>query len=63
MLKNYINTENLSVSEKLYNFINTEAIPGTDISKDSFWKGLSNVSHELTPKNKKLLNVRKKLSK
>ena len=29
MSKKYINTENLSISEDLYNFINIEAIPGT----------------------------------
>ncbi len=61
MLKKYINTENLSVSEDFYNFINKEVIPDTNISEDAFWKGLSNTSHELAPKNKKLLNIRKKL--
>ena len=50
MSKKYINTENLSISEDLYNFINKEAIPGTDITKERFWKGLSKVSHELAPK-------------
>ena len=47
MSKKYVNVENLSVSEDLYNFINNEAIPGTEISKQDFWKGLSKVSHEL----------------
>ena len=61
MSKKYINTENLSISEDLYNFINSEAIPGTGVTKDNFWKGLSKVSHELAPKNKKLLDIRKKL--
>ena len=60
MLKNYLNIENLSVSEDLYKFVNNEAIPETDITKDKFWKGLSKISHELTPKNKELLNIRKK---
>ena len=61
MSKKYINTENLSISEDLFNFINNEVIPGTEISKDKFWKGFSNVVHELTPKNKELLRIRKKL--
>ena len=61
MLKKYINTENLSISEDLYHFINDEVIPGTDVSKDKFWKGFSQVSHELSPKNIELLRVRKKL--
>ena len=33
---------------------------GTNISEKNFWKGLSKVSHELAPKNKELLNIRKK---
>ena len=61
MSKKYINTENLSISENLYDFINNEALAGTGLSKDNFWKGLSKVSHELTPKNKELLNIRKKI--
>ncbi len=61
MSKKYINTENLSISEDLHNFINNEAIPETNVSIDNFWKGFSKVSHELAPKNKKLLNIRKKL--
>ncbi len=61
MSKKYINTENLSISEDLFNFINNEVIPGTEISKDKFWKGFSDVVHELTPKNKELLRIRKKL--
>ena len=61
MSKKYINTENLSISENFYKFINDEAIPGTEIKKEKFWKGLSQVSHELTPKNIELLRIRKKL--
>ena len=61
MSKQYIEFENLSISENLYNFVNNEAIPGTDISEDRFWSGLSKVSHELSPKNAELLRVRKKL--
>ena len=61
MPKKYINIENLSISEDFYDFINKEAIPGLNILEDAFWKGLSRVSHDLAPKNKELLNVRKKL--
>ena len=61
MSKKYINKENLSIVEDLFNFINEEALPGTNISKENFWKGLSKVSHELRLKNLELLRVRKKL--
>ena len=36
-------------------------MPETDISEKNFWSGISKVAHELTPINKKLLSVRKKL--
>ncbi len=61
MSKKYTNIQNLSVSEDLYNFINKEALPETNISETNFWSGISRVAHELTPINKKLLSVRKKL--
>ena len=61
MSKKYINIKNLSVSENLHKFINKEALPETNISEDDFWKGLSDVSHELAPRNKELLKIRKKL--
>ncbi len=61
MSKKYINIENLSIAENLHDFINGEAITGTDVSIDNFWKGFSKVCHELAPENKKLLNIRKKL--
>ena len=61
MYKKYINTENLSISEELYNFINNQALPGTNVIEKNFWKGLSQVTHELSPKLKKLLKTRKKL--
>ncbi len=61
MLKKYINYKNLSISEDLYKFINEEAITDTGVTKEKFWIGLSKVSHELAPKNKELLKIRKRL--
>ena len=61
MSKKYINLENLSISEDLYNFINKQALPETGILQENFWKGFSKVSHDLVKKNKELLNIRKKL--
>ena len=61
MPKKYINIENLSISEDLYDFINNEAIPGTELTKEKFWKGLSKVSHELNPLNRELLKIRKRI--
>ena len=61
MSKKYIKSENLSISYDLYSFINDEALPGTDITVKKFWNGLSQVSHELSPKNRDLLKVRKRM--
>ena len=56
----FLNIFDLSVSNVLVNFINKELLPGTNITKSRFWVGLSKTLHELSPKNKKLLETREK---
>ena len=63
MKKKYTKIKNLSVSLELANFINKELLPGTGIIKDKFWYGLDKYAHELTPKNKNLLEFREILQK
>ena len=63
MKERYIKIKNLSVSEKLLNFVNEELLPGTKIKKEFFWDGFDRYVHELAPKNKKLLEIREKLQK
>lgn len=46
---------NLRVARVLYDFINNEALPGTDIDPDTFWSGVDKVVADLTPKNEELL--------
>ncbi|HEX2284506.1 MAG TPA: malate synthase G, partial [Mycobacterium sp.] len=46
---------NLRVARVLYDFINNEALPGTDIDPDTFWSGVDKVVADLTPKNEDLL--------
>ncbi|MGE2729096.1 malate synthase G [Mycolicibacterium vaccae] len=46
---------NLRVASELYDFINNEALPGTDIDPDTFWSGVDKVVADLTPKNVDLL--------
>jgi malate synthase len=48
-------TGNLRVAKVLYDFINNEALPGTDIDPDSFWAGVDKVVTDLTPRNEELL--------
>ena len=46
---------NLRVAPVLYDFVNNEALPGTDIDPDTFWSGVDKVVADLTPKNQELL--------
>ena len=53
-----IDKNNLKISVLLYDFINDEVIPGTNIESGKFWEGFSNAVHELAPINKQLLKKR-----
>jgi len=61
MKEKYIKIKNLSISDKLLNFVNNELLPGTEIKKENFWGGFNKCVHELAPKNKALLEIREKL--
>ena len=61
MKEKYIKIKNLSISDKLLNFVNNELLPGTEIKKENFWYGFDKYVHELAPKNKALLEIREKL--
>ncbi|HEY6650194.1 MAG TPA: malate synthase G [Mycobacterium sp.] len=52
---------NLRVAQVLYDFINNEALPGTDIDPDSFWAGVDKVVTDLSPQNQDLLDRRDQL--
>ncbi|MFL2888047.1 MAG: malate synthase G [Pelagibacteraceae bacterium] len=58
-----ITLNNLKIDENLIKFINDEAIPGTGLDSDHFWKEFSNVVHELAPKNKNLIEKREEIQK
>lgn len=51
----------LQIDTELLDFLESEALPGTDISANQFWKGLSYIVHNLGPKNRKLLARRAEL--
>ncbi len=50
-----VSVGNLRVAQVLYDFINNEALPGTDIDPDSFWAGVDKVVTDLSPQNEDLL--------
>ncbi len=56
-----VSVENLRVARVLYDFVNNEALPGTDIDPDSFWAGVDKVVTDLTPQNQDLLSRRDEL--
>ena len=58
-----INKNQLKISSTLFDFINNEAIPGTNINSEEFWDKFSKVVHELAPINKKLIEKRETIQK
>ena len=61
--KKYTKIKNLSVSNELLNFINSELLCNTKISPEKFWDGFDKVVHELTPINQELIEIREDLQK
>ncbi|MEM9013797.1 MAG: malate synthase G [Pseudomonadota bacterium] len=51
----------LKVAAQLHDFINEEALPGTDVSVDAFWSGLETLLAEFAPRNRVLLSERETL--
>lgn len=51
----------LQVAAELVDFIETKALPGTGVSADAFWSGLSRIVHDLGPKNRAFLERREDL--
>jgi len=63
MAKKYISQGQLSIASELLDFVNNELLPGTNVTKENFWSGLDKSTHELAPKNRKLLEFRENLQK
>ena len=58
-----VDVENIKISSTLLNFINTEAIPETNIKIPDFWRAFDKAVHELAPINKKLIKKRTDIQK
>src|SRR5271155_3279159 len=61
MMKDRVSVGTLRVAKVLYDFVNTEALPGTEIDPDSFWAGVDKVVTDLGPQNQDLLARRDQL--
>ena len=51
----------LQVATELYNFVNTQVLPGTGVDPDTYWKGFDAIVADLAPKNAALLAERDRL--
>tara|TARA_Y100001958_G_scaffold53732_1_gene36130 strand:+ start:212 stop:2356 length:2145 start_codon:yes stop_codon:yes gene_type:complete len=58
-----IDKNGLKISSTLFEFINNEAIPGTNIDVEDFWSKFSKATHELAPANKSLIEKRELIQK
>ena len=54
---------NLKINSALFEFINNEVIPGTDINPENFWLKFDESVHFFAPINKKLLIKREQIQK
>ena len=59
----YVQRSDLSVARLLADFIETQALPGTDVDAADFWRALDSLAHEFGPKNRALLQVREDIQK
>ncbi len=60
-MRKYVKVDNLQVSQLLYDFVNSEVLPGLEVEQDKFWSRFDVLIHELSPDNKQLLAERSHL--
>ena len=53
-----VEKQGLQVASELASFIETQALPGTGIDADTFWKGFAGLIGTMTPRNRELLQKR-----
>jgi malate synthase len=53
-----ITRDGLQIAPELFTFVEEQALPGTGVTSDAFWSGLSALVHEDGPRNRELLAVR-----
>ena len=58
-----IDKNGLKISSTLFEFINNEIIPDTNINIEDFWSKFSNTVHKLSPINKALIQKRESIQK
>jgi malate synthase len=61
MTNERIEKHGLRIARPLFDMIENEALPGTGIDADRFWRSLSGLIHDLGPRNRALLERRDEL--
>jgi malate synthase len=59
--KQFVEAGDLRVEQVLFDFLTNEALPGTGISEQQFWRGFSEIVQTLGPRHHELLAVRDQL--
>ena len=54
----YVESAGIRIASPLYDFVNSEALPGTAIGADGFWSGFALLLRDLAPRCKTLLDRR-----
>ena len=60
---NLIEKNGLKINSTIFEFINNEVLPGTNIKSDDFWSKFEKIVHELAPINKNLIEKREIIQK
>jgi malate synthase len=57
----YVDRSGLSVGRELVELLESEALPAAGVDPERFWSGLSDLIHDLSPRNAELLETRARL--
>ncbi len=56
-----IHVAGLQVAAELHTLLTEEILPGTGLTADAFWSGLAGILHDLSPRNRELLQERDRI--
>jgi malate synthase len=59
----YVEQAGIRIAKPLYEFVNTESLPGTSIGAEAFWSGFAALLADLAPRCKTLLDKRDSMQK
>jgi len=60
-LRDRVSIEGMQIDADFYQFVTDEALPGSGVDEDRFWRGLSSLLHDMSGRNRELLTRRDKL--